>query len=305
MSTPARSDRTLSIEDHRYRSFTMILPVFNEQARIRRVVEYYRHFAPLIVVDNYSSDNTTGILEELRVHYVRYKNPGTTQTPECMRFFATLSKTDYVLFLACSEFLPPPLLERFDEVARSRSHDVVSCVRDSYTCGENIPLWKRPFRNAEVRTERFMNIRALDMNSVVIHGSFQPADPTRTLLLPGDKDFRIVHLRDSDATSLIGKSGDYASVEARHRFERGKQISGLRLFLLLIQEMVKFFLLPLSKWNKIALREVWARMVMHSIIYWIGWELKEGRSLDYSRQKSEELWMRLVSQNKQGDRKDR
>jgi len=274
----------------------MILPVFNEEARVKRIIEYYRSFALLIVVDNFSTDNTIAVIEKLGVKVVRYKNPGTTQTPECMRYFTTLIGTDYVLLLACSEFLSSPLLKRFDEVARTGSHDVVSCVRDSYTCGELIPLWGKPFRKVEIRTERFMNLRALDMDSVVIHGSFQPVDQSRMLTLPDEPQYRIVHLRDSDAASLIRKSVDYASVEARQRHERNRPISAARLFLFFIQEAFRFLLLPLSRWSMIALREVWARMVMHSMIYWIGWELRADRSIDYSCRKSEALWEDLVSE---------
>src|SRR6267142_1957423 len=88
----------------RFQSFTMILPVFNEEARVKRVVDYYRPFAKLIVVDNYSTDGTLPILQELGVEVIRHRNEGSLQSPEGLRFMLSLSSTPYVLFLSCTEF---------------------------------------------------------------------------------------------------------------------------------------------------------------------------------------------------------
>lgn len=279
---------------YRHSAYTMILPVYNEEARVKRVVEYYRPFAKLIVVDNFSTDRTSQILEELGVTVVHYKNPGTTQTPECMRYFFSLVETDYVVFLACSEFIPRPALDLFEKIAFEKSYDIVSCVRESYTCGELIPLWGGRFKGTEARIERFINKHFLDVDKVVIHGHFVPLNRDRLLKLPRDERYVVVHLRDSDSESLIKKSLDYALVEARHREQRDTPITCFKLILLLAKEVLRFLQLPIAKWNRIALREIWARMVMHSITHWIGWELKNQRTMEYSHQQNEHLWQQLV-----------
>ncbi len=281
---------------YRHTSYTMILPVYNEDARVRRVIEYYKPFAKLLVIDNFSSDNTQRIAQELGVELIHYKNPGTIQTPEWFRHVASLITTDYFLLLSCSEFIPISLLEQFNEIAVNGSYDVVSCVRDSYTCGELIPLWGGRFKGIEARIERFYNRKGLDYDAIVIHGSFSPTHRDRLLQLPRDARYVIAHLRDADARYLINKSVDYASVEAKHREKKKNPISGLTLLGLFIKEILRFIHLPISQWNRIALREIWARMVMHSVTYWIGWELRNNAGLDYSHQKNEGLWKKLVFQ---------
>ncbi len=273
----------------------MILPVYNEEARVRRVIEYYRPFARLIVIDNFSTDKTRDIVHELGVELIQYKNPGTIQTPEWFRHITTLIDTDYFLLLSCSEFIPVALLDRFNKTAREGGYDVVSCIRDSYTCGELIPLWGGRFKWIEARVERFFNKRGIDFDKVAIHGHFIPNNKERILYLPRKKNYALLHLRDADAISLIKKSVDYAAVEAQHRAGRGTPVTCCKLLYLLGREVVRFLHLPLSTWNRIALREIWARMIMHSITYWVGWEVKNQRTIKYSHQQNEQLWQKLIA----------
>lgn len=274
----------------RFTSFTMILPTYNEEARIARVLEYFRPFARIVVVDNFSSDRTFEIAQEHGVEAVRYRNQGTTQDPQWIRFASTLLRTDYVLFLACSEFLPVPLLEKLDEVARTRSADVVSCFRTSYTCGETLPqVW-----GPAPRVERFANLTAVDLDAVAIHGSFPGVRPERILTLAAEDRFRMTHLRDADAYSLITKHAAYARVEATHRLARGERLGARWLLSVLWPELISLVKVLLAGRSRVALREIWARIVMHTVTCWIGWELATGKGAAYSQAMSSELWAELV-----------
>ena len=50
-----------------------------------------------------------------------------------------------------------------------------------------------------------------------------------------------------------------------------------------------------------AVRELWARMVMHSLIYWVGWEARTGMTLAQSRRTSDDLWRELTAREAQGE----
>lgn len=284
----------MSLNKYKYSSFTMVLCTYNEEARIKRVIEYYKPFAELIVVDNYSTDKTPLLLEKLGVNVIQYKNYGSTQTPEFFELCKSITKTEYLLLLSCSEFISPSLIKLFDKVASKKQYDVVSCVRDSYTAGELIPLWGGRFKAIDTKVERFYNLQELNIDKIVIHGHFEPLNKERVLSLPREKNHVIIHIRDADTRYLIDKSLGYAYVEAKHRDEQGKRIGLFKLFLFFLRESIRFLHLPPSKWNGIALREVWARMVMHSITYWLGWEIKNGMGREYSYRKSEELWQSLT-----------
>ena len=278
-----------SVPPARYSSYVLVLPAYNEEARIARVLEYYRAFAPVLVVDNLSTDRTPAIARELGVEVVPYRNAGTCQTPEWFRHVASLIPTDHFALLSCSEHVPPRLLERFDEIARGSSAGVVSCRRRSYTCGKLIPrLWD------ETDVERFFDRRELDYDAIEIHGSFRPLRPERLVALPDGDGLVISHLRDFDAESLLRKATDYAVVEAADRVRLGKSTTLRWLLGQLLTEVFRFVRIRPASWSRIALREIWARMVMHSVIYWIGWETRSGEGLARSRERTDALWRELV-----------
>jgi hypothetical protein len=202
----------------------------------------------------------------------------------------SLVETDYVLFLSCSEFIPTSLLERFDEVATARSADAISCVRRSYTCGELFPeLW-----GPAPRVGRFYNRHEIDFDGNVIHGLTTCLRKDRLLDLPAEERFAISHLRDTDAASLMTKHTAYAQVEAVHRASRGERVGWRWLVSSLAGAGLLFVRVLLSGANRIALREVWAQAVMHTITYWVAWERRHGRTMEYSQARSEQVWRDLV-----------
>jgi hypothetical protein len=276
----------------------MVLPVFNEEMRVRRVIEYYRSYAELIAVDNNSSDRTVSILQELGITVVQHTNPGTPQTVENMRFVFSLVETPYVLFLSCSEFILASLLAKFDQIAREGFYEVVSNPRGGvYTGGRNIPLWGRRF-GIYLRVQRLMKKGGVDLDQVRIHKDFIPIHSDRLLILPREPGNEIISLRDADARSLLKKSIDYACVEAKQKQEAGERLTLFGLVGRFAKEVVRFFQLPPKLWNGIALREIWARCVMHTTIFWLGWEAKTGENLERSRAGSAELWAKLVRDQK-------
>lgn len=273
----------------RFSSFVLVLPVHNEEARIERVVSYYRQFAPMVVVDNFSTDRSAEIARSLGVEVVHHRNAGTCQTPEWFRHVASLFVKHHFALLSCSEFIPARLLEAFDDVARADSAGVVSCRRRSYTCGRLIPrLWD------ETDVERFFDKRELDYDAIVIHGSFTPLRLERVLRVPAGPETIIEHLRDFDATSLMTKATEYAVVEARDRIRKTRPLGIWWLATQWLTEIYRFIRIPPRHWSRLALREIWARMVMHSIIFWIGWEIGSGETIQHSRARSDALWKSLV-----------
>ncbi|BDG09651.1 glycosyltransferase family protein [Anaeromyxobacter paludicola] len=273
----------------RYRSFTVVLPVHEEAARLERVLRYYQRFAPVVVVDDESTDGSAELARGCGARVIRLRNAGTTQTPEWFRQVAGLLETEHFAVPSCSELLPARLLARYDEVARTGGADVVSTVRRVYTSGRLLTLW-----GDAPRVERFFDRRGLDYDAIEIHAPFRPRDPARLLALPPEPGYVITHLRDVDAVSLTRKHVAYAAVEARHRAERGRPLQLGGLLKLSAIELIQLARQGPRGWSGLALRETWARLVMHALVAWAGWELRTGAGLEDSRRRNADLWDELT-----------
>lgn len=282
------------MRNFQYTSFTMILPVCNEERRIRRVIKYYKDIAPMLIIDNYSKDGTEAIVKEFDIPLIKKRNHGTTQTPEWVKEVFALVNTDYVLWLSASEFIPMTMMEKFDEIARQKQHGMVENVVVSYTCGENISIWGGRFKFIDRRIQRFFNREELDYDAVYIHAPFRIKDPGRCLKLENSELYNIVQLRDSDIYSLTTKHLNYSLVEARQIVLANKSYTMLHLFTLVMKEILRTIQVPIRQWHGVTIREIWARIFMHVTIFWMVWELKNNKTLKYSEDKNERIWNELV-----------
>jgi glycosyltransferase involved in cell wall biosynthesis len=279
-----------------FTSFTMVLQVCNEEARIRRVLDYYSRFGRIIVIDNNSTDNSASIAGEFGCRVISISNEGSAQTPEWFRHVFAQVDTTYVLLLSCSEFIPPKAMVEYNRVAQEKCYKMVTNVVISHTCGEDIQIWGGRFTNIVRRTERFFNRDELDYDAIFIHAPFRTRRGDDVLHLLSDKKYNIVHLRDSDIRGLTSKHLAYAMVEAEQIVTHNGRISVWRLLNLVVSDLIRFIRLPFKKKNLISTREIWARVMMHITIYFLVREQKEGKGIEYSREKSNELWSALVLQ---------
>ena len=280
---------------HRFKYITLIFPVYNEKDRVERVLSYYEKLAPVIVIDNYSTDGTMELARAYSVNIIQYKNNGTTQTREWME--AILPKIDakHIVFLSASEFIPICTLQIFDEIAKNGQYGMVNNVIDSYTCGEKIPLWGGRIRGVNRRVQRFFAKDEIDLSTIIIHGAAGIKDMSRVFNVADDPRLNIIHIRDSDAYSLMAKHLDYARVEALEIMRSGRRFGSGTLMKLLAKECARFLQVPVRQWHAITVREIWARLVMHTMIFWQVWELRNSRTLSWSREQSEKLWNQLIA----------
>ncbi len=275
--------------------YTFILPVYNESDRVSRIINYYKQYGKIIVVDNYSTDDTADKVKKLGCEIVQIRNSGTIQTKEIMNEILRISPTKYVALLSCSEFIPPHTLRVFEEVAKSNSHNLVRNVLISFTCGENIQIWDGILNKIDRTTERFFNKEELDYESIFIHAPFKTTNQSDVLTLPNDAKYNIIHLRDSDLSSLMQKHISYAAAEAKQMEECGIKLSLYAVTKRILADFIRYLKLPSSAKGFIAKRELWARIVLNVSIYIFYRETMEGKGIEYSRNKSNELWNRLAN----------
>ncbi len=272
---------------------TFLLPTYNEESRINRVLEYYTKFSKVLIIDNYSTDNTCDIASSYDTEIFLFKNSGTIQTKEWFLFATELCKTDYFVLLSTSEFIPEPLIYKFETIAISKEFDMVSNVVDTYTCGEKIPLYGGRWGFLNRKIQRFFNKHEINYNEIKIHAPFVINNPNKVLYLGSSSKYIISHIRDSDVYSLTMKHLAYAKVESDTILLSGNNFGLCRFLKLILKEFIRLLQVPLTSWNFVTFREIWARIVMHSFIYYFFLEKKYNKDISYSRKMSDKLWINL------------
>ncbi|WP_146180881.1 glycosyltransferase [Limnohabitans sp. 2KL-17] len=283
--------------------FTLLLPVYNEENRIERLIDYYSDYGHIIVIDNFSNDSTLTRAKERGCTVVQIANNGSLQSAEWVRQALIISPTQYVLVLSSSEFIPPATLKVCSEVARTKSHNMVSTSVVSYTCGSNIQLWDALIKPVGRRIERFYNRDELDFDSIFIHAPFKTKRGGDILYLPNDPQHTIVHLRDSDLKSLTHKHLNYAAVEANQIINGGLRFTLRSVFKRCLSDLIRYQRLDSSAKGLVASRELWARVMLHFSIYFLVREGQDGYGIDYSRKRSTQLWESLVDTARISERK--
>ena len=290
---------------------------FNEERRIRYFLEALKNFSPIIVIDNYSTDNTVEIARRYTDKVYQYKRD-YAEHPDCARYAQSLVSTEWVYWGRVDEIPSLPLLERLDDIVRSDACDVVLISRlnllfgvPTKTWGDDhqIILFKKPFIN-------------VDQSALFEHGSISP--DARILRLPATRNLSLWHFSSYDVTTYTNALNRYSTIAAKMifnerscpnpiysskpefvkrivknvvgRFQATASLTGVRLFL---TPIMGFF------WHYIirgGIKSGWAglitsclMMTYYMLIELKIWELERGISLESINQYYDGLKSQLIA----------
>jgi glycosyltransferase involved in cell wall biosynthesis len=282
----------------RFNSFEIVLPVFNEHRRLERSISYLKIWAPLLIVDNFSTDNTFELIKnhlDSSIRFIQYANKGCGQTPEWFSNILRYVDRDYFVLASCSELIPPELFLYFDTVATSASIHMITSPIASYTCGFYTPLWGGALFSRTRYVQRFFSKEGLDIASIRIHAPFM-AKPGYQSLTVNDSELTILHLRDGDWRTLTEKHLGYAIIEAGQRHLDHSRLTLQLLAKLLAIELFRLIRALLARNAPVFIvsREVASRVFMHISIYIIGIELKNSVGIDYSHMQTHAIWSKIL-----------
>jgi glycosyltransferase involved in cell wall biosynthesis len=201
------------------KNFTAVVIARNEQSRLPLVLLNFLCLENVLVVDNYSTDNTRKIAESFRRPWIQVKNEGGfVETDGWMKPVWEQIDTEYMLLAACAEDLPLELLKKYDEISSHRSHDAVFVKRISITAGLPIPIDYPPWWMAwRYKGElRFFKIGSVDYSSNLVHGRGRiMCCEGKVLYLPRCRSLSFYQYRDYDSFETESKHVIYNDISAR------------------------------------------------------------------------------------------
>lgn len=254
-----------------------ILPVYNEESRIRDTINYYTAaFSRILVIDNYSTDDTLLIASRYpNVDICQKQNNGTIETQEWHDWLICAHPSAYYLHLSCSERLSPKFLSKLTGFC-AESIDLVYTNRISLTgIYDTSYVYSNLLRAvlglpAIHEVCRFSSINAIKAAPITIHANFGPARSHVNSASFLDKELAIIHYRDPDLISTFNKHLAYAKHNST--FISHPNYYLIKWTIREIAFVIIAFLYCKLSWG--ILRELFARIVMHIQIYLLAQEAK-------------------------------
>ena len=126
--------------DHTDATITWVVFTYNEAARIERVVRNLRASGPVLVVDNYSADDTCRLAESLGARILLNKNPGWVEDEDTARAVKAAVQTPWIYWGYADEMMSPETIDHLKAIVSKGHHDVVSIGRRTIFMGASAEM---------------------------------------------------------------------------------------------------------------------------------------------------------------------
>ena len=227
----------LKIDD----KITFIVFTFNEEPRIKSVIENVRKYGKVLIIDNFSTDETAKIASSLGAKVVLHKNTGYGGDLGSFKKVIGHVDTPYIFIGSASEYIPQQILEECKVIAdgsKNSSYQALACARLEITGGKWIQR-KKPRKYSLIKRPRLLLLKHLNLDEHRIHHEWTSNCPTKNIrVLDYGLQTSIHHLRNYDVATSEIKHCIYGTNEAEQKYKRGRRIN---LFFILLRTFLEFF----------------------------------------------------------------
>ena len=113
-------------------NITFVVFTYNEEKRIWYVIKNLINYWNVLIIDNFSEDNTKQIAENMWAEVKQFKNYWYVETKEELDFVRSFVKTDYMTWWFADWIFPKELLENIIKITKEWKYDWISIVQKNY-----------------------------------------------------------------------------------------------------------------------------------------------------------------------------
>ncbi len=247
-------------------NLTFVIFSFNEEKRIRWVIENLKWFWEILIIDNFSTDNTKNIAEELWARVAQYKNPWYVETKEELEFVKLNVFTEYMTWSFCDWAWPKALLNKISEITNENIVDCIDTIQYNYHYWlENLNFltffwwfWKNNWKWFNV----VFKIKCIKIEWL-IHSNLK-IEWSSIYKLPREKDYYIHHLSVYNVWKFELAHNRYSNIESQMLFNSWIKSSLPKTILKIIYFFIKFYFVEwwYKSWKK------WFIMVMQYMFFY-------------------------------------
>lgn len=273
---------------------SFVVFTYNEEKRIKNVIENLINYGEVLILDDGSTDNTKKISEELGVKYFVRPKTGqhNVENQETFDFIKSVAENDWIFWGFADYILPKQLLEKMVEISFQDIKKYVYIPIYTYLLGVTNKLMSKGCYPNFFRNE------VVDFSNNHIHGMGKYLGKQDEIIYLQDKEENAIrHFSLYNLDKFIGNHWRYAQIEALQKFEAGKKFS----LVYMLGAMLRYFVMYYKHGYKcgvrgliIALEYTFFRFTVYVRLY----EIENGITLESIENQYKKEKIKLLSELK-------
>lgn len=204
-------------------NITFFVFTFNESARLDAMLKALEGHGKIVVIDNFSTDDTAAIARRYTSSVFQHKNIGYVENEHTMRFISELLGTPWAYLCYVDEFIPLDLMKLLKDVANGTDYDAVEIYRKNFMYGREV------FNYGKHHLRMFKS-GAVDFSDNIVHKlGVYSVDKSRVFRAPISMNTVLWHMSAYNTDRLELSHNRYANIEAEQRHAiLSQRFSGFR-----------------------------------------------------------------------------
>jgi glycosyltransferase involved in cell wall biosynthesis len=195
--------------DTKNNNITFVVFTFNESQRIERVIKNFKNFGKILIVDNYSSDETVLIAQREGCDILMNKNPGWCEDVVTTSRVKDAVTTDWIYWANADEMIENDTIVEIISTIRSEKYDIISIKRKNYYYGKFL------HEAYADRSNRIFKKDAIDFTGNKIHHFGRVLVPSDRIKIEPENIF-VHHFISNTAKSYVNSLDRYTDIEAEN-----------------------------------------------------------------------------------------
>lgn len=204
------------------KQITFLLFTHNEEKRVEDMLRCLSGHGEIILIDNFSDDNTISIAKKYTKLIYQNKNIGYVENEETINFALNLANNEWVYLAYADELIPKKLMALLKLTANNNLYDIVEIYRKNFMYGQEV------FNYGKHHLRMFKK-NSVNFENNIVHKLGKYKNGSRVLKIKKTPDTSIWHFSAYNCNRLELVHNRYANLEAAQKSEILKQkFSGFR-----------------------------------------------------------------------------
>lgn len=202
---------------------TFLVFTYNEEKRVEYMLRCLQGHGEIIVIDNYSIDNTVELARKYTKNIFRHKNIGYIENENTMEFALSKVNTRWVYLALVDELIPLGLMQELHKLSQQEKYRVIEIYRRNFFFGQEI-------FNYGKHHLRMFQLGTISFKDNIVHGlGVKLVNKDEVLKIRKAPNICIFHFSDYTNSSLERSHNRYADLEAKQLHEiKNIKFSGIR-----------------------------------------------------------------------------